>query len=257
MKKHNIYYELQGEGEKIVILHGWGCNHEHMQPVVQHLADQYEVMNINLPGSGESKWSGQKSIDEIADSLIDVIPDNAIYLGWSFGGSIAASIAARYREKVKRIIGVTTTPKFVEANDWPGVPQPGFKVNFSIYTDDEFKALLKGFIDAEYQYFAEKPESYNQLAQINQETKPRDLNVLRDGVDIIDATDMRAEYKKISCQIDLILGAKDESIPGSVYSKIEMLNPKINIHVIDKAQHMPFWTHQNEFFKILDTILEA
>ncbi len=30
----SIYKHISGQGENVVILHGWGCDHRYMQPIV-------------------------------------------------------------------------------------------------------------------------------------------------------------------------------------------------------------------------------
>jgi pimeloyl-[acyl-carrier protein] methyl ester esterase len=152
-----IYTEINGSGQDIVILHGWGCNHYHMRSMANHLAKHFRVTNVNLPGSGLSDWGNIKNINDIADAVLTVLPESAIYIGWSFGGLVAASIAALYPERVKRFIGIATTPKFVEDDNWPGLPKPGFKAGFSVTNKQEFEALLRGFIDVEFIGFDPKP----------------------------------------------------------------------------------------------------
>lgn len=44
-------------------------------------------------------------------------------VGWSMGGMVALLVAARYPEKVEKLVLVSTTPKFIATDDFPaGLP---------------------------------------------------------------------------------------------------------------------------------------
>jgi hypothetical protein len=36
-------------------------------------------------------------------------------------------VTARYPQRVRQIIGITTTPKFIASEGWPALPKPSFK----------------------------------------------------------------------------------------------------------------------------------
>ena len=63
----NINYKIIGDGDLVVLLHGWGQNIEMMQPLVGGLKNK-KVLIIDLPGFGLSDepktvWS----IEDYAD----------------------------------------------------------------------------------------------------------------------------------------------------------------------------------------------
>lgn len=127
-----IHKEVSGKGNDVVVIHGWSCDSQYMEPVVTELSRNYRVTNIDLPGCGKSPWDASiNNIHDIADLLRPHLPQNAIFVPWSFGGLVTISLASRYPEYVNRIVGFGTTPKFIAAEDWIGVPQPGFKANFN------------------------------------------------------------------------------------------------------------------------------
>lgn len=252
-----IFKKTEGQGEDVVLLHGWGCNHHYMQPIVNMLSKRYRVTNFDLPGRGQSDWrADNKTIHDVADQLIAELPKEAIYIGWSFGGLIATSLAARYPEKVKHFIGITTTPKFVTQGDWPGVPQPGFSADFQAIKVKGFFSFLKNYYDIEFATINPKPTGYYEILQLLAEDSNKvDVNILFKGIDICDATDLREQFRTLQCPVDLILGGKDDAVPLSSHQKIQQLNPRVKIHTIPDAGHLPFWTHQAEFNVILNNVI--
>lgn len=164
----SIFKTVSGQGPDVVVLHGWGCSHQHMQPVVDQLTDRYCVHNIDLPGLGQSSWDESiQSIADIADQLLPHLPERAIYIGWSFGGLVATSIASRFSERVSRIIGLSTLPKFIEADGWPAVPKPGF---YPLYTQGlasmSVSAFFNDYYNNEFKSIQPKPKRYHQLCAI-------------------------------------------------------------------------------------------
>ncbi len=250
-----INKEVSGNGEEIVILHGWTHDHQVMQPIVDLLSDRFRITNIDLPGCGQSDWDSQiTNIYEIADILLPSLPKRAIYIAWSFGGLVSMSLAARHPERVKRFIGIATSPKFVEEDNWIGVPKPGFKANFVKVKQIGVRAFLEDYYAHEFADFNPKPDAYERLVRLLDSSRV-DPNAHMKGVDICDATDLREEFQSIACPIDLILSEEDECVPTAAFKSFKQLNPNVHIHPMSHAHHIPFWTHPKQFNEILNHIL--
>lgn len=242
----------------IVIIHGGSASHLDMAPVVTKLSSDYAVTNIDLPGTGNSPWDKSiQNIHDMADCVLKDLPEEAIYIGWSFGGLIAQSLAAKYPNRVRHFIGIATTPKFIAAEDWLGVPAPGFSniVIPLLQAGKESRDLLKMLYDGEFESFQPKPDRYYQARQIAEKPSTITNELLAKRLEICDATDLRDLFKSIGCPVDFIMGGSDDVIPKQAWENIRNLNPKARIHEIKGAKHAPFWTHPEEFNTILDSIL--
>ncbi len=252
----SIYKEVAGQGEDIVLIHGTGSDHRYMQTIADILLPHYRITNIDLPGMGQSPWQSQiNSIDDFADAILPYLPEQAIYLPWSLGGQITISIAARYPQRVRRIIGVAVSPRFIEDEGWPGIPQPGFKAAFAEIREVGFKSFFKSFCVSEFADFDTKPKEYEQLCQLVDETTYGDLEIVLKGMNIADMADLREEFKTVQCPIDLILGGRDPSLPTTCHEPLKQLNARTVLHVIPEAHHIPFWTHPQEFKSCLKALL--
>ena len=256
----NIYKTEAGAPgkQKVVVLHGWGCDHRHMQPIVDALSDRYHVYNYDLPGRGKSEWDANiKSIDDFVDALLSHLPETAIYVGWSFGGLISMLIAARYPERVERFIGIGTTPRFIASDNWIGFPQPGFKVPFQQGIDElGFMKFMEAYIDNEFQDIAPLPPGHQELYDILHNSSEVDLDILYDGINICDSTDLRKSFAQINCPIKFIWGGADDCVPNESHDNILKLNSYAHADVIEGAHHMMFWTHQKEFNGILNKLMK-
>ncbi len=251
-----IYFETSGQGEDIVLLHGWTQTHKIMSPIVNFLKDKYRVTNFDLPGMGGSDWDESiQTIHDIADRILPHLPASARIIGWSFGGLVAKSIASRYPERVKQFIGVAATPKFIESSDWPGFPAPGFAEVFKDMPKIGLKNLLR---DCYYDEFSQAVGTRNEkIDTLMSYAEDYDLDILFRGYHICDAADLRDEFSSISCPMDLIFGEKDAAVPLEAHGNIQSLNGNTNIHVIKEGKHLPFWTHEDEFNNLLHKVLEV
>ncbi len=251
----HIFKEVKGQGPDVVVIHGWSCNHMDMQPVVKELAKHYRVTNIDLPGIGTSDWDPQtETIHDLAEQVLPHLPKEAIYVGWSFGGLISIAIAAKYPKRVKHLIGIGTTPKLIAADHWVGFPAPGFCVAFDVVKEKGLKALLKEDYAGEFLAINPKPAQFSALNRLLDQAPDIPQDILFKGIEICDATDLRKEFAGISCPIDFIMGEDDIKVLFTSAAQLQALNPKIKIHSIAGAKHLPFWTHPEEFNKILNCI---
>lgn len=216
------------------------------------------MINIDLPGTGQSAWdSSIKTIHDIADCVVRELPDEAIYVGWSFGGLVAQAIAVKYPNRVKHIVGIGTTPRFIEANNWPGFPAAGFSAVVDPLLKDgkEAKDFLKMFYEFEFESINPKPDSYSEAQKLWSSPSTISNNLLSERIAICDTTDLRDLFKSITCPIDLIMGDLDTNIPKEAFANIKSLNPNVKIHELVGVGHAPFWTHQQEFNKTLNSVL--
>ena len=105
-----IHYEIAGAGgSKVLLLHGWGCDRSLMQPVANHLQDQFSILIPDFPGHGESGRPPEPwGVPEFAACLLnllkeaDFIPCDVI--AHSFGCRVAAWLAAENPDLFTRMI---------------------------------------------------------------------------------------------------------------------------------------------------------
>jgi pimeloyl-ACP methyl ester carboxylesterase len=111
-----LYYELSGSGEPLVLVHGsWG-DHHNWDPVVPVLAQSFQVLAYDRRGhSASERPAGQGSVFEDADDLAGLIDEldlsPAHVAGSSFGAVVALRAATR-RPEVFRSLIVHEPPLF-------------------------------------------------------------------------------------------------------------------------------------------------
>ena len=118
-----ICYRIEGEGEnKVLLLHGWGCDMKLMQPVADALKTDHRTLAVDFPGHGESGRPPEPwGVPEYAACLrellnrLSFIPCSVV--AHSFGARVAAWLEAEEPGMFERIIftgGAGIRPKPTE-----------------------------------------------------------------------------------------------------------------------------------------------
>ena len=105
-----MHYRISGDGkEKVLLLHGWGCDMKLMQPVADALNHSFQTLLIDFPGHGESgKPPEPWGVPEYAACLkellnrLDFTPCSVI--AHSFGCRVAAWMEAEDPSVFKQIV---------------------------------------------------------------------------------------------------------------------------------------------------------
>ena len=104
----NISCDIQGEGEVILFLHGWGQNKEMMLPLIEELKYHYKCVTLDLPGFGKSEFFSVSNFDEYVDNIRLFLVEQRILpkyiVGHSFGGKVAVNYYLKYKDLSKLII---------------------------------------------------------------------------------------------------------------------------------------------------------
>ena len=112
-----VYYEVYGEGDPIVLLHGafytigmnWG-------ELIPELSKTRKVIAIEMQGHGHSPFSERKlSITALANDVEKVMDylkiDSADIAGYSMGGSVAYQFAVQSPERLRKLVIISSTYK--------------------------------------------------------------------------------------------------------------------------------------------------
>jgi len=105
----DLYYEVHGKGEPLLLIMGYGSNAGHWFVILPHLAARFKTIIFDNRGTGRS---GKPEIPYTADmmigdavGLLDALGIESAYVfGVSMGGMIAQELALRYPRRVKKLV---------------------------------------------------------------------------------------------------------------------------------------------------------
>lgn len=100
----SLYYEVRGEGEPLLLLHGHTLDHRMWQPQVDEFAKQYRVITLDFRGYGYSSPLSEHQRISHADDVISVMDalhiDKAHVVGLSMGGFVAGDLLGMYPDRL-------------------------------------------------------------------------------------------------------------------------------------------------------------
>jgi 3-oxoadipate enol-lactonase len=100
--------EIEGAGPAVLMVHGLGGTSNFYQVQADALIDRFQVIRVDSAGAGRSALSDDISIDTHADDLaavLDVLDiSSAAVVGHSMATLVVRSLAARYPDKVTKLV---------------------------------------------------------------------------------------------------------------------------------------------------------
>jgi pimeloyl-ACP methyl ester carboxylesterase len=108
-----LYYEIQGSGKPLVLLHGGLGAIEMFGPNLAALAKSRQVIGVDLQGHGRTADIDRPlSVEFMADDIAALIKhlglQRADIMGYSLGGGVALQTAIRHPEVVDKLVVVST-----------------------------------------------------------------------------------------------------------------------------------------------------
>ena len=93
IKEWNINYEVQGEGQPVILLHGWLTDLESMRPLTVNLVKKFKVYLVDVVGFGKSDLPNEPlNSNDFGDFLKEFMEkleiENPVLIGHSNGGRI-------------------------------------------------------------------------------------------------------------------------------------------------------------------------
>ncbi|WPO91800.1 alpha/beta fold hydrolase [Chryseobacterium sp. HR92] len=108
----DLYYEIYGEGEPLILLHGNSGSIKDFYQQIPVLSGQYKVIAIDTRGQGKSIDSSKKDFtykmfaDDVKALADKLNLDKVNIAGWSDGGNTGLEFALKYPERLNKLITI-------------------------------------------------------------------------------------------------------------------------------------------------------
>lgn len=233
-----------GGAPHLVLLHGWGLHSGVWNTFLPLLTPYFNVTVIDLPGFGKS--SADISSVDFSQALSELVPEPAIWLGWSLGGLVALDFAAHYPQHVQALCLWAVTPCFVQREDWlAAMPAPTFNA-FKAVVQENAGTGLQRFLALQCKGSVSMKTDLRFLQAVAAEAKTPATASLLAGLQQLALMDMRAVLAGIDKPVQVLLGASDTLIPLALANELTRLNPGVDVTLIEGAAHMPFVSHPQQ-----------
>ncbi len=214
-----MYYEIYGEGEPLLFIHGNGGSMNAFINQLPFFAKHFKVVMADSRAQGKSKDNSDSlSYEMMADdfnALLDHLKIDSCYVvGWSDGGINALLLAMRHPKKVKKLVSTG-------ANLWPDTTA--------------IDPLL-------YKMITRMKDSVFRLAPTSKTKSQRKLLRI-----VVDEPHIKlSDLKKIQCPSLIIGGDHDIILPYHTMLIAEAI-PKSYLWIIPKSGHSTPIVYKNEF----------
>jgi pimeloyl-ACP methyl ester carboxylesterase len=104
-----VFYQHYGNGFPLIFIHGWGGSSDYWNVTMKNLSDTYACYALDLPGYGRTPplldIASAERLAEVVMEFADTLALTQFDLnGHSFGGAVAAYIAAAWPERVRHLV---------------------------------------------------------------------------------------------------------------------------------------------------------
>ncbi len=251
-----LCYDIHGEGEPVVLVHGFSDRKEHWRAQVGELSKYFKVIRLDNRGAGKSdRPEGNYSMKIYASDiagLLDVLGIKKTHIiGHSLGGMIVQNFLIYFPEKVKKAILINTIPGMTP----PGIPnEQGVKMyrenavnNLELRKKDPLNNFLKGakgsYTRKFYKEMVENPDkkfhgiwSVKDLVKEKTEYGPTKKDIIHQA-EALATHNVYEKLPTVQIEVLVIAAEKDKSCPLTMNEKIHELLPNSKMVVIENAGH--------------------
>src|SRR5687767_7004780 len=154
-----MYYEVSGAGDPLVVLHGAYMNIPSMGAIIPTLAQTHKVYAVELQGHGHTTdinrpITYQNPADDVAGFMDAVGLKNADVFGYSMGAITGLQLAIRHPQKVNRLVAASVA---YDVDGW----QPEFKAAIPQMSVEMIVAMP---FAEDYRKLAPNPDGFPALA---------------------------------------------------------------------------------------------
>ncbi len=222
-------YTQYGEGQDIVLLHGWGQNIKMMEPLAKRL-NGYRITIIDLPGFGlsnepETSYSVYDYTEFLKEFFNELNIKKPILIGHSFGGRLSIIYSSKYDTDKIILLG-----------------SPCVRHEYKSFKQSLFKKikrikLLKPLVNVMKKHMGSI--DYRNATPIMREVLVKTVN-----------QDLSDCARKIKCSTLLIWGNHDEAVPVSEAKELDNLLSDSAL-IILPGTHYCYLENLNQVINIL------
>lgn len=240
---------VRGEGEPVLLLHGWGASSQLFVPVLDALQQGRRLIVPDLPGFGSTPappraWSAH-DFAEWAVALMERLGVPRCHvIGHSHGGRIAIVLGARHADRVDKLVLV----------DSAGVkPRHGLRYRARVRS---YKAL-RGIERAQMLPAALRNAAKARADRRGSEDYRAASGVVRDTLVRLVNEDLTPLLRDIRAPSLLIWGERDQDTPLRDARLMEKLIPDAGLVVFEGAGHYSYLDQPGRFVRIVDVFLRG
>lgn len=212
-KDLSLSYRIAGEGEPVLLIHGFAEDSTIWDGVIAGLRKEYKLIAPDLAGSGRSTGSlDNLSMDVLAEHMNAILEkekiESCFMIGHSMGGYITMAFAERYPHKLKGL-GLFHSTAFPDTEEKKMVRDKNIefikKYGAAKFIEQAVPTLFSGYTKKNHSEFID--EMITRYSNFSAISLVAYTEAMRDRPDRSDV------LKKIQQPVLLIIGEEDTAVP--------------------------------------------
>jgi pimeloyl-ACP methyl ester carboxylesterase len=251
-----IFYRSEGSGPPVLLIHGFGEDHNVWNLQVDHLKDRYRLIIPDLPGSGMSEMTKDMTMEGMALIMHEILQQEKIekcpVIGHSMGGYIMLALVEKYPEDITAfgLLHSTAYPdteekiatrkkgiEFIKKNGAFEFLKTSTPNLFSPATKDKRPEMIDEFLQSLRNFSGESLVKYYE----SMIARPGRVDLLR----------------KTPCPVLFVFGAHDVAVPLQDGLQQAHLPDISYLHILHNSGHMGMMEEADKNNKILVEFLSG
>lgn len=240
-----IAERVEGEGEALLLLHGWGANIGLVWPLAEAMLKHgYRCYALDMPGFGKSLEPPQAwTVYDYAKLIVaymDAHHLEQVYLfGHSFGGRLGLILAAEHGKRIKKMALSDAAGIREKEAIWPALRLKSYKA----IRDGMFKIGLKALAESLREAYNKRYGSadFQAVSGIMRQTM---VNVIHE--------DLLPYAARVQASTLLFWGSKDEDTPLWMGQTLEKSIPDAGLVVHEGAGHYAYLERLVDTVTVMD-----
>jgi pimeloyl-ACP methyl ester carboxylesterase len=252
-----IFYEVNGSGPPVVLLHPFPIHHEFWTPVAKMLSSRYRLIVPDLRGHGESSLGSgpatmQKHAADIARVMDAAGVDRAPLIGVSIGGYAMFEFWHRFRDRVTALVLCNTKAQ---------ADAPEARANRLHVADDVLQSGTEQFFAGMAQKLLgettrrSRPDLVEGALRMMRKMSAENVAGVQRGM--ADRPDSVATLKTITVPTLIITGDEDVMTGLTEAELMKQHIPGSQMKLVAKAGHYSPWEQPEEVGRLLRQFLDS
>jgi pimeloyl-ACP methyl ester carboxylesterase len=253
-----ILYLDEGQGDVLLLVHGWAGNSWNWMSVFPSLAQHHRVIALDLPGHGKSGCPKDFSFTApaYADFLIQVMDrlkvQKATLVGSSMGGAIVAWAAILHPDRVERLILVDAAGTSVQ--------NPKMKAAGGLMTAGNVIPLIHLFFPVNEKSQAQVPVSEQKRVILAEQLYKSDrkkcaARALAKSMKSMSKDIVDSRLGEVRAKTLVIWGSNDGLLPIAAGELYRDKIPGAKLVIIEGGDHTSMQWKPEEFLKVVDSFM--
>lgn len=254
-KSSEIIYEVSGNGNVIVLIHGFVESLDIWKELIPVLNKKYKTISLDLPGHGTSGlFSPEISIDDMAQVIHEVLiaenVSDVLMIGHSMGGYVAMAYADLYPENLKGV-GLFHSSALADSDDKKADRLRAVEAVKNNHKDFAVTLVSKLFKEENEKNFPSEASKLKEIARsISPEALIASLMAMRNR------PDRTPTLSKLNIPFLFIWGKNDKVLDFNNAFPQAKIPQTSQVLILNEAGHLGFIEAKTETFFTLEKFAE-